>query len=82
VIEGAADEGAQPDGVGGHLGDDPANGVGHLHVQGDEVKTVNALPLIEAGADLRGVTVKQFGVGQKSGVGTRCVLLEKVVLVH
>jgi len=39
MLQGAAHEGSQPNGVGGHLGNPAAAAVGHLHVQGDELTT-------------------------------------------
>ena len=61
VLQGAADEGAQRDGVWGHFGD-PAAAVGHLQVKGDEVETVVVSPVVETGEDLSGVPVEELVV--------------------
>ena len=61
VLQGAADKGAERDGVWGHFGD-PAAAVGHLQVEGDEVETVVVSPVVETGEDLSGMPVEELGV--------------------
>lgn len=81
MLQGATDEGAQPNGIWGHLGD-PAAAVGHLEVEGDEVESVVVFPLVEAGVDFAGVLIEQFGLEPLLLGRAHCVLLEVVVLFH
>ncbi len=81
MLQGAADEGTQPDGVGSYFGH-PAAAVGHLQVKGDEIELVNVFPVVEAGIDFNGVLVKLFGEETLLLGRAQCVLLEEIVLFH
>lgn len=59
MLQGAADEGTQPDGVGSYFGH-PAAAVGHFQVEGDEIELVNVFPVVEAGIDFNGVTTREY----------------------
>ncbi len=81
--EDVPDERAQPYGVGGYLGRPAGAGVGHLQVEGDEVESADALPLVEAFIDFQAVLVEELGVEQLLGSRTHCaLLLEEGVLFH
>ena len=82
MLQGAADEGAQPYGIWCYLCHPACTAIGHLHVQGNEIEPVIILPLVEVGVDVYGVLVKEFGVEQLPGGRAQCVLLEEIVLVH
>ena len=59
MLQGAADEGTQPDGVGSYFGH-PAATVGHFQVKRDEIELVNVFPVVEAGIDFNGVTTREY----------------------
>ena len=76
------DERTQPHRVLSQLRNDAVDAVGHLHVQGDEIKAVVVLPVIEMPIDFVGIGIE--GLGEKTLLLGRaqCVLLEEVVFVH
>ncbi len=59
MLQGAAHERAKPDWIWNNLRN-PAAVVANLHVEGDEVKLVDVLPLIESGVDFAGESGHQF----------------------
>ncbi len=81
MLQVASDEGAEPDGIGRDLCH-PAQAVGHLQIERDEVEAVDVFPLVEMGIDLAGMLVEHFGLEQLLRGRTQSVLLEEIVLFH
>ncbi len=76
------DERTQPHRIWSQLGSDASGCIGHLQIEGDEVETVDALPVIEAGVNHIGVTVEGCGEQTLLFGRTVSVLLEEFVFVH
>ena len=82
MVPDGLDEGAQPYGVRGQLGDDAVDAVGHLHVQRDEVEPVDVLPIVEVLEDGVGVLVERLGEETLLLSRAQCALLDENVFVH
>ena len=82
IFQCAADEGAQPHRVRGHLGHNSIDAVSHLQIEGNEVELVYVFPLIEAGIDGVCVLVERFGKEPLLPGGAQRVPFEKKVLFH
>ena len=80
MIESTLHEGTQPHRVGCQFRRYPGNAIGHLHIQGDEIETLDVFPRIEMGVNHIGVTVKGFGEQTLLLGRTESVLLEEFVL--
>ena len=82
MLQGAAHQGAHPDGVGGYLEDLSSDGIGHLQIKGNEVDAVIVLPVIVAGVDGGGVLVELPGEEALLLGGAHCVPAEEIDLCH
>lgn len=76
------DEGAQPHRIRGQFRYNAVDGVGHLHVQGNEVEPINFFPVIETPVDFVGVLVERFGEKTLLLGRAQYVLLEELIFVH
>ena len=82
MVPDGLDEGAQPNGVGGQLGGDSSDTVGHLQVQGDEVEPVDVFPVVEADVKLVRVGIERLGEETLLLGRAQCVLPDENVFVH
>ena len=82
MLQCTADKGAKPDRVWSQFGDYATDAVGHLQIQGDEIKPINVLPIVKVLVDGVGVGIERLGEETLLLGRAQCVLLEEVVFVH